>query len=325
LTAFGVTTWAINRVGWAFGYNRYDNPYVVVDNSSYDYSEPLVMTPDETTLAADPADTSPAPVPSEEGMSNFDKAQKQFYDGDYEASLSSADAALKEMPNDAVVHEFRALVLFALGKYPDAAATLYAVLSVGPGWDWTTMSSLYPEAAVYTEQLRKLETVRRESADDSAVCFVLAYHYITCNHKDAAISQLEQLVKLQPKDQLAANLLQQLDPEAKIPEQPDVTKPPEAVAAISQEQLQGSWQAKRASGETFQLALDDKGKFSWKFSADGKSQEVRGVYAIDKDGVLALEMNDEGTMLAQLEVKGDKMDFYMLGDSQGSAPLKFSR
>jgi hypothetical protein len=68
-----------------------------------------------------------------------------------------------------------------------------------------------------------------------------------------------------------------------------------------------------------------KGKFSWKFSADGKSQEVRGVYAIDKDGVLALEMNDEGTMLAQLDVKGDKMDFYTLGDSQGSAPLKFSR
>jgi hypothetical protein len=49
------------------------------------------------------------------------------------------------------------------------------------------------------------------------------------------------------------------------------------------------------------------------------------VYAIDKDGVLALEMNDEGTLLAQLDVKGDTMDFYMLGDSQGSAPLKFAR
>ena len=327
LTAFGVTTWAVNRVGWAFGYNRYDNPYavVVVDNGSFNYSEPLVMTPDETTLAGDPDDTSPAPAPSEEGMSNFDKAQKQFYDGDYGASLSSVDAALKEMPNDAVVHEFRALVLFAQGKYPDAAATLYAVLSVGPGWDWTTMSSLYPEASVYTEQLRKLEAVRRSNANDSAACFLLAYHYITCNHNDAAISQLKQLVALQPKDQLAANLLQQLDPEAKIPNQPELTQPPEAVAAISQEQLQGKWSAQRSTGQTFQLSLDDKGKFSWKFSADGKSQEVRGVYAIDKDGVLALEMNDEGTMLAQLDVKGDKMDFYMLGDSQGSAPLQFTR
>ena len=49
------------------------------------------------------------------------------------------------------------------------------------------------------------------------------------------------------------------------------------------------------------------------------------VVVFDKDGVLALEMNDEGTMLAQLDVKGDKMDFYMLGDSQGSTPLKFTR
>lgn len=193
LTAFGVTTWAVNRVGWAFGYNRYDNPYavVVVDNGSYNYSEPLVMTPDETTLAADPDDTSPAPVPSEEGMSNFDTAQKQFHDGDYESALRSVDAALNELPDDAVVHEFRALVLFALGKYLDAAATLYAVLSVGPGWDWTTMSSLYPNVSVYTEQLRKLESVRRANTDDAAACFVLAYHYITCNHNDAAISQLK--------------------------------------------------------------------------------------------------------------------------------------
>ena len=27
LTAFGVTTWAVNRVGWAFGYYPYSNPY----------------------------------------------------------------------------------------------------------------------------------------------------------------------------------------------------------------------------------------------------------------------------------------------------------
>ena len=29
--------------------------------------------------------------------------------------------------------------------------------------------------------------------------------------------------------------------------------------------------------------------------------------------------------VAQLDVKGDKMDFYMLGDSQGSPPLNFAR
>ena len=169
-------------------------------------------------------------------------------------------------------------------------------------------------------------TFLKKNSADAAARLVLAYHYITCDHKDAAIAQLEQLVKLKPNDQLAADLLQQLDPEAKIPEQPPITEPPAAVAKVAKEDLQGTWKAERESGEQYQMSLDDKGKFVWKFTAgDGKSQEVKGVYAIDKDGVLALEMNDEGTLLAQLDVKGDKMDFYMLGDSQGSEPLKFSR
>ena len=39
-------------------------------------------------------------------------------------------------------------------NYKEAAATLYAVLSVGPGWDWTTMIDLYPSEQVYESQLR---------------------------------------------------------------------------------------------------------------------------------------------------------------------------
>jgi hypothetical protein len=61
------------------------------------------------------------------------------------------------MPKDAATHEFRSLTQFALGKYQEAAATIYAVLAVGPGWDWTTLSSMYPDIDTYTAQLRKLE------------------------------------------------------------------------------------------------------------------------------------------------------------------------
>ena len=75
------------------------------------------------------------------------------------------------MPNDTVLHEFRGLVLFALGRYKEAAAADYAVLSAGPGWDWTTLSGLYPNVEVYTEQLRALEQyqnrTRRPRRQDS--------------------------------------------------------------------------------------------------------------------------------------------------------------
>ena len=45
-------------------------------------------------------------------------------------------------------------MLFALKRYDEAAAALYAVLSVGPGWDWTTLISLYADPETYTQQLR---------------------------------------------------------------------------------------------------------------------------------------------------------------------------
>ena len=40
--------------------------------------------------------------------------------------------------------------------------------------------------------------------------FVLAYHYLTQGHTEAAVAELEEVVKLQPADQLSAQLLTQL-------------------------------------------------------------------------------------------------------------------
>ena len=69
--------------------------------------------------------------------------------------------------------------MFAQGKYKEAAAGLYSVLSVGPGWDWTTMCSLYPNVEVYTKQLRALEAAVKQNPQANDARFVLAYHYLT--------------------------------------------------------------------------------------------------------------------------------------------------
>lgn len=104
--------------------------------------------------------------------SDSDQARNAFYSGDYARALSSLDAALSKTPSDVVLHEFRALCLFALHKYKEAAGTLYAVLSVGPGWDWTTMSGLYSNVDVYTEQLRASRTTfdRTQTHRTDALC-----------------------------------------------------------------------------------------------------------------------------------------------------------
>ena len=124
-------------------------------------------------------------------IAKFDSARAAFGTGDYAGALRLTDEALKVLPNDAMLHEFRALVLFAVGKYDLAAGPLYAVLSVGPGWDWTTMAGLYPDIEVYTTQLRKLEAYVTANPTSTAGRFVLAYHYLTQGNIDAAVSSAQ--------------------------------------------------------------------------------------------------------------------------------------
>ena len=141
------------------------------------------------------------------GVSDFDAARQAFYAGDYAAALASTNKALAALPNDPIIHEFRALVMFAQGKYKESAAGLYSVLSVGPGWDWTTLSSLYPNVDVYTKQLRALEAYVKQNQRATDGRFVLAYHYMTTGAKDAAAKQYQEIYKQTPQDNLVKQLL----------------------------------------------------------------------------------------------------------------------
>ncbi len=177
---------------------------------------------------------------------------------------------------------------------------------------------------VYTEQLRALESFCKKDPSDQAARFVLAYHYVTAGHDDAAIEQLQGLVKANPKDQVSIEMLQRLDPDAEIPNPAKKVEPPKPSDPVEAKQLQGDWKAVR-DNSSFEMNLEENQEFSWKFTTDGKTQEVRGVWSVDKEGVLAMEMNDSGVMLAQTVMKGSDLEFYMLGDSTGNDPLEFQK
>ena len=119
---------------------------------------------------------------------------------------------MAKLPNDTTLHEFRALRLFALKRDDEAAAALYAVLSVGPGWDWTTLIGLYSDIDTYTTQLRTLEDYCRAHTDSASARFVLANHYLTQGKTGAAVAVHKQVISLEPGDALSAKLLRQLDP-----------------------------------------------------------------------------------------------------------------
>lgn len=322
-------------MGLWLGYYPYSNPYVtetvIVNNSGYDYSEPLIVyaeTPESSNSGDDGANYALTSEDAAEDVSSpalksFDKARQSFYMGDYQSALDNVDAAIKDMPRDAVLHEFRALTLFAMGQYQDAAATLYAVLAAGPGWDWTTMIGLYPDVETYTKQLRALESFKRANAQDPAARLVLSYHYLTAGYDDEAKDEVDALVKLTPQDKVAQSLLAQLSPESESDPATQVSAPPTDKPVVTTKQAVGDWNSSRDDGSTFKLSLTNDGEFTWGFSNGDTEQSVQGSYKIDDKGVLTMDTGDQGMIFAQLVADGSKLDFYMLGDTQDQPPLVF--
>src|SRR5262249_32829469 len=135
----GLTWWGVNSLGYWFGTGDYSNPYYA-EGSAVSYAEPVVTTP----LEAPTEQGALPPGVSQEALDKFDQARAAFLEADYAKALKLTDQAVAKMPRDAVLHEFRSLVLFAMKRYTEAAAAIHAVLAVGPGWDAKTLTSLYP-------------------------------------------------------------------------------------------------------------------------------------------------------------------------------------
>lgn len=331
----GLTCWGVNRINYWFGYSNYYNPYPVQPyyaGATYiDYSQPLVYY-EQQAMASQPAVAQQAPAaqaPQDPAQQALVAARIDFTSGDYARAMEDLNKALAINPDDANLHEFRALILFAQGKYHDAAATLHAVLAVGPGWDWTTLSSMYSGQSVYTTQLRALEDAVKANPDQADTRFVLAYQYLTQGNTQAAAQQYEAITKLQPKDEVSAQLLVLTGGKPAAPSAPAFAPPAppagDVPPAIPQDKLVGNWNAAGTGDAKFQLQLDDKGQFTWTYSAGGKQQASSGVYVMQGDN-LALQPDSGGTMLAQVKLAPNgQMHFQAAGGPPNDPGLDFRK
>ena len=94
---------------------------------------------------------------------------------------------------------------------------------------------------------------------------------------------------------------------------------------VSAAELVGRWSAAGENGAKFVLDLTQEGNFNWTYAQNGKSETVKGVYAVDGD-VLAMEPETGGTMLAQIsQPQGGSFSFHLLGAPPGDPGLKFSQ
>jgi tetratricopeptide (TPR) repeat protein len=330
LGGYGISPWLYGPSLYNWGYSNYYNPYLYSVYSQpviYDYSQPI-----NTQGAA-------SVPPNDTAISNFDNARVAFKSGDYNKALDLTDLAIRDMPNDAALHEFRALSLFALGRFNEAAVTLHSVLAVGPGWDWATLAGLYPNVTEYTNQLRSLEGYISQNSQSAPARFVLAYHYLTENHPEAAAKQLQQVVMLQPKDNLSAQLLQQLQPNkapsnaptASAPapgNQPTVDNTPiiGPVVAGKEGRLDGSWTANPDGETAITLSFLGADRFSWVVSHKGKDQpKLEGNKTFGRN-ILTLAQNQGPALVGNLTWQDEThFNFKVPGANPSDPGLSFTK
>jgi tetratricopeptide (TPR) repeat protein len=386
----------------------YYNPYCdcagsVVDG--VDYSTPIANLPTNSVPGND--------------TDAFAAAREAFGQGDFDTALKAISVAVLQQPHNQDVHQFHSLVLFAKRDYCKSAAVAHAVLEEGPGWTWDALQTCYASPEIYTEQLRGLEHFVGQNPSNANVRFLLGYHYLMLNHGEAAQRQLGQVVELESKDKLAANILTGLKSEATarteiaktettktaptktapsktdlviVPTKADsatiapakaeiakseVTKPEitkaektkseveksevaksepvktelatsettsdseddatdstvsttspvkeQLALAVDAVPLSGTWKATPAKGVQIELTLRTDKTFTWKFTANGKTQNFSGKYELG-DKSLVLTREDGESMDGSFERHGNAGFKFRMKDAEADDPgLNFSR
>ena len=326
LAGWGLGPWAN---GWL--YSGFANPYFIAPpvNTAVVANWPPVFVPDYSR-PLDLTSVPPAAENADQDDSTFLAAREAFKAGDFARALTLSDLALKPHPNEPVLHEFRALCLFALGRYSEASAALYVVLTAGAGWDWPTMVGLYPDIDTYTGQIRELEALVRSNPDVASRRFVLAYHYMVMDHVDNARQAFEAVARLQPNDQLAGQFAKLLSSSSQAPtaaateagsasQTTGVGEPSSPPAA-----LVGAWKAKPMPNLTIELTLRRDGQFTWDVSATGHTDSIAGD-AVYRDGILTLTQADAPDLVGKIVDLSDKQFGFELQSGPHAASIQFSR
>jgi tetratricopeptide (TPR) repeat protein len=338
MMGWGLSSWMYGPMLYNYGYSNYSNPYygggyggnslVAQQPAIYDYSQPI-----------NAQSMPPVQAVTDQAASTFDTARQAFKGGDDPRALRLVDLALRSTPDDPTLHEFRALTLFALKRYDEAAPALYAVLSVRPGWDWTTLIRLYGDPETYTQQLRALEAFTTQNPQSAPAHFVLAYHYLTEEYADAAVRRFKLVTALQPKDALSAQLIQQLEhplqqaaatglaqPEGSTAAAPAVQTVADTAPTGNAGKIEGTWTAQPSIDMNIGVTFREGGRFTWKVSRQGQDQQFQGKSS-NENGILTLVQDqNNNTIMGKLHWTDEThFVFKVMGAGSGDPGLSFTK
>ena len=335
---WGIAVWSLGNMIYDMGYNSYRNPYpapTVVyypaptssaprssSKSTIDYSQPVSVT----AAANPPGDEAATTLAETKSNAALEQSRLAFKQGDYVAALKSCEESIAHTPGDVTLHEYRALIFFALGRYSDAAGVLNPVLASGPGWGWETMIGFYGAAATYDTQFRKLEAYVKGTPTAADARFLLGYHYMVCDYLDQAYVQFAKVVELQPADSISRQLRDLT--KSSLPERPEDEAPPLPPlrpTPVPSEKLVGTWVSDRGSEGKITFTMTPDGNYTWNYTKAKDTTELKGTYGLNDKGLLVLTAEDS-QMVSEVSLPTDQtMKFVLVGAPEGDPGLDFNK
>jgi hypothetical protein len=206
--------------GYYPGYGYYGYyPYGASSNVYYapTYSTYVNNPPD--TPATQSAATETAPPQAAIGMAAStrefaEKGEEAFKVGKYQDAIYAWRHAVVDDPQNGLLTMMLSQALFASGKYEEAAGATQAAMHLLPKDQWgvvvTHYTQLYGRAHDYTNQLRALEKAVKAKGDEPAVRFLIGFHYAYLGFLERAIDELDDAIRLAPRDEMARQLRDEL-------------------------------------------------------------------------------------------------------------------
>jgi hypothetical protein len=322
---WGLVGWSLGKLIYDCGYQSYRNPYPVQSVAVVNYQEPITVVAAKT---APKADDETARI-TQKSESLIAESQAAFKQGNYLVALESANKAIAEAPGDGALHEYRALILFALGKFSEAASVLNPVLAGGPGWDWSTMIALYNTQEIYLSQLDALKNYSKGKPNAADARFLLGYHHMVCGHLEEAAEEFEAAAKLQPADSVSAQLRDLTKASSQSgsdePTEPSTEKEVAPQSALPLEKLSGAWVSDKGEAGTVSLVFKDDGKFIWSFKKGDQNNEFSGDFSMNDNGLLVLDATESQMTATVSQPKDNELKFVLAGGPPDDPGLTFTR
>jgi len=223
-------------VGYGYGAYGYGYPAYYYGGTYYNNTT-VVNTPVVTA-----SNTTTDDVAAAKAREFIDRGEAAFRAGKYDDAVYAFRHAVVDAPQNAVLLLQLSQALFATGKYEEAAGATQAAMRMLPKEEWGAIVSRYPEvygkSQDYTQQLKSLEKALKHKPKDPALRFLAGYHYGYLGFLKPSIEQLDKVIEIEPRDEMAKKLRDEFKSRLGIVDVPAV--PPAPVPA-----LESSWTTSR--------------------------------------------------------------------------------